>query len=195
MPPRGLKSNRGLLTAVDIKATGYDLIEGELIEVTLMPLNEHIKISSEFKYLTMKMCPRFKGKYNPEVIKTPEYNNYLKIKANGMERLKTWYNNLGINCRITLLGFDLDQQLEFLVDWCGGKREYLQIFSPVTRDILKIELFLKDIEAYSGKGDSTIPTISTVAKRLGINPEFQVFSERRCLLLAQVYRQMLYEGQ
>lgn len=192
--PRGLRSNRGLLAVLHITSTGYDLVEGELISVTLMPLNEHIKISDQHSIFSTKFCPMFSGKYVIDETKNAEYVNYLNIKKQGVQDLKKWFESLQLDCRITLLGYDLYQQIEFLVDWFGGKQEYLEIFSPITRDILTLELFRRDCEAYRGEGDTKLPTLYKLVQRLGINPELRESPQRMCLLLAEIYRTLLYES-
>lgn len=192
--PRSLRSNRDLLVAIHIITTGYDVCEGDLVSVTLMPMNEHLRISDEHSIFTVKFSPTFFGKYDPNVKRSDGYKNYLPAKKAGLETLKKWFEGLQLDCRITLLGYDLPQQVEFLVDWFEGKEEYLKIFSPITRDILMLELFRRDCEAYVGEGDNKPPSLLKLIKRLSLNYEIPNSPQRICLVLAEIYRTLVYEA-
>ncbi len=184
---RNLASIDGFLCAVSVKYAGYDVSEGRLLSITLLPLDENLCPHTGMNPITVDI--RKQWSYFSKKIR-----ENTKDVENSANVLKKWYKNLKTKKRICLVGYDLFTPIELLREWLTVN-EYLKIFSPVYRDIQQIQIFLKDAHAFGGGTGTKIEAINDIASlkvERGIKYSTRWHPEQECLFVSEVLRHYLH---
>lgn len=169
MSIRGLISNKGLLTAISLKAGS-----GDYINLTLLPLDEEIRASKDIVILSIKF-PR---------------KDFVPLEGDSSIKIfKDWYRKFGT--KISLLGYDLNPKIEIIKGWL--KDDYDTYFSKSYRDIKQIEFFLQDTKAFNGESRYEEPSLIRLGSDLGFSDDYFKLPQRECLFLAEVYRRLLHK--
>ena len=177
--------NGNILCAVDIKTSGPNPEEDDLLHFAILPLNSGLELSKEDK-------PFFV---------------YLKPEQDGMESLKgidvfdNWVDSLelketrfGRRKKIFILSHDYDLKKPFIEKWLGY-HQYNKVFDPGIRDLNTITKFLNDKAAcHFNKVPYSKNELPYIARALEIEYSEKLDVLASCRVMIRLYRALATAG-
>jgi hypothetical protein len=142
--------NNNLMCSIQIRTSGPNPGEHEILQLALMPLNRFLKVHEEIPVIDMKFKLEYPGNLDMDYCRLKQ-SDIAECAVRGIDKYKMveifdrWYREIRLPFRkkILPLGYDWGSVKPFLVEWLG-QALYDEIFAPECRDVLMCALFMND---------------------------------------------------
>lgn len=190
--------NGNVLCAVDVETTGTDPAKHDIIEIAVLPLDNHFQPSRLIVPFNMTMQPRRPENIDIDAL-TVNRAKYAEIMANSLtadkvgDFLVAWFEklNLGTHKRISPLAHNWPFDRAMLIEWLGPLTvDY--IFDGRFRDSMAFASSMNDVAEQTG-ALCPYPKVglSNIASRLKIATDDAHHALPDCRITAEVYAEMI----
>lgn len=190
--------NGHLLCAIDTETTGLDFRQHEVIQVAILPLDEHLKPNKKYLPFNMHIKPTKLDTIQPQALKVNKVN-LQELMLHGMDPfqaadlLDEWFEklNLPIRKKIIPLGQNFGFDKGFLKEWLG-ELSYARLFDYHNRDTMVAALYLNDRAVVHGnKPPFPKVNLSYIANQLEVEHSQAHDALADCVIVAECYRRMM----
>ena len=196
--PGLISLNGNLLCAIDVETTGVERGVHDIIEIAILPLDNHYNPSREVRPFHLTMKPRRPENINLDALSVNRAK-LADIMTNSLDcdkvadLLVEWFErlNLGMNKRISPLAHNWPFDRDMILEWIGPKTFEL-IFDGRYRDTMSLALSMNDLAEEIGE---LCPyprvTLSVLAGRFHIEKSDSHNALPDCRITAEVYAAMM----
>lgn len=190
--------NGNLLCAIDCETTGIDPRQHDIIEIAILPLDNHYVPSRLVRPFVMTMKPERPENINLDALEVNR-GKLADIMANSLpadkvaDFLVEWFErlNLGFNKRLSPLAHNWPFDRDMIIEWLGPKTFEL-IFDGRFRDTMSFAACMNDCAEEVGEL-CPYPRVSlgTLATRYHIDHTDAHNALPDCRITAEVYAAMV----
>lgn len=190
--------NGNLLCAVDVETTGINPRIHDIIEIAVLPLDNHYNPSRVVKPFVMTMKPRRPENIDLDALSVNR-SKLADILTNSLDSDKVsdflveWFErlNLGINKRLSPLAHNWPFDRDMIIDWLGPKTFEL-IFDGRFRDTMAFATSQNDCAEEIGEL-CPYPKMGLgyLAHRFHVDAEDAHNALPDCRITAEVYRHLI----
>lgn len=193
--------NGSVMCAVDIETTGTDPQKHDIIEIAIVPLDSNLKPIQTILPFSMLLQPG-----RPQNIKASATRVHgktlVELQRDGIEPFKAadlfdeWFEHLKLpfGKRIVPLAHNWPFDRSFIIAWLGIEH-FNQYFSALYRDTMVTAQFFNDRAAFHAhKVPYNKVRLSYLASQMDIPHEHAHSALHDCLVTAQVYHRLMFEG-
>jgi hypothetical protein len=142
--------NNNLMCSIQIRTSGPNPGEHEILQLAVMPLNRFLKVHDDIPIFDMKFKMEYPGNLDQDYCRLTN-TALAECAVRGVDKYKMveifdyWYREIKLPFRkkILPLGYDWGSIKPFLVEWLG-QALYDDIFASEYRDVLQCALFMND---------------------------------------------------
>lgn len=193
-----LPSLRGhVLAAVDVETTGVFAGYHEIVQIAVVPLNQHFEPSSEYKFFYLNMCPKYLDRIDEKAQKihglTPENLEGCVSQERGIELFEEWHKNLNLPLgkRLIPLAHNYAFERAFLIQWLGMD-SFNYIFQSHPRDTMIIAALINDLYVWHGrKHPFNFYNLEYLAEKFDIEFDSAHNALADCLATARLYSEFM----
>lgn len=187
-----------MLCAVDIETTGLDPKKHDIVQVSILPMNEEFYINKQILPFNMHLKPVRIENISEEALAVNKLT-LAKLTMIGIDPfqaadlLDEWFDRLSlpIGKKILPVGHNYSFDKAFLMEWLG-QLSYDRMFHYHYRDTMIVANFINDraVARYTLQPFNNVK-LTTVASSLQIDSSKAHDSLADCQMVAEVYRRLI----
>lgn len=187
-----------MMCAVDVETTGLDPKKHDVVQVSILPMNEEFCINKQITPFNMHLKPVRIENVSEEALAVNKLS-LAKLTLMGIDPfqaadlLDEWFDRLGlpIGKKILPVGHNYSFDKAFLMEWLG-QLSYDRIFHYHYRDTMIVANFINDraVARYALQPFNNVK-LTTVASSLQVDASKAHDSLEDCQMVAEVYRRLI----
>jgi len=177
--------NGNILCAGDIKTSGPNPEEDELLQFAILPLNSNLELSKEIKPFFIYLKPEKEGM---------EPIQGIDVFDKWADSLQLEETRFGRRKKIFILSYDYDEKKPFIIKWLGY-HQYNKVFDKGIRDLNTITKFLNDkASCHFKKVPYSKNELAYIARALEVEYSAKLDILACCRIMINIYRTIVNDG-